>query len=112
MLRAVVTEGTGTRAQVPLYEAAGKTGTVHSVGRNGYEMSDYKSIFAGMAPYQDPRIVCVVVVDAPQGNQYYGGEVSAPVFSRVMAESLRLLNVRPDLQQVANQHASHHGPKG
>ncbi len=112
MLRAVVKEGTGTRAQMALYQAAGKTGTVHIVGRNGYEKSAYKSIFAGMAPADDPRIVCVVVVDAPKGNQYYGGEVAAPVFSRVMSESLRLLNVRPDLRQVASHHRTDAGPRG
>jgi cell division protein FtsI (penicillin-binding protein 3) len=95
-----------------LYQAAGKTGTVHIVGRNGYEKSAYKSIFAGMAPADDPRIVCVVVVDAPKGNQYYGGEVAAPVFSRVMSESLRLLNVRPDLRQVASHHETDAGPRG
>lgn len=112
MLRAVVREGTGTRARMLLYQAAGKTGTVHIVGRNGYEMSAYKSIFAGMAPAEDPRIVCVVVIDAPKGNQYYGGEVAAPVFSRVMSESLRLLNVRPDLSRLASHHLIKAGPRG
>ena len=89
--------GTGTLAQVPSYRVAGKTGTVHKTGQaGGYEDEAYTAIFAGMAPASQPRLVCVVVVDQPQGEQYYGGEVAAPVFSRIMAESLRLLNVAPD----------------
>ncbi|BES72684.1 peptidoglycan D,D-transpeptidase FtsI [Marinobacter nanhaiticus D15-8W] len=97
MLKAVIEEGTGKRAQVGIYEAGGKTGTVHLVGASGYEDSKYKALFAGMAPVDNPRIVCVVAVDAPQGGEYYGGEVAAPVFARVMGDALRLLNVRPEL---------------
>ncbi len=97
MLKAVVEKGTGKRAQIGIYEAGGKTGTVHLVGAGGYEDSKYKAIFAGMAPVDNPRIVCVVAVDAPQGGEYYGGEVAAPVFARVMGDALRLLNVRPEL---------------
>lgn len=97
MLRLAVEEGTGKRAKPALYSAGGKTGTVHLVGKSGYEDSQYKAIFAGMAPMNNPRIVTVVAVDAPQGRDYYGGEVAAPVFSRVMGDALRLLNVRPEL---------------
>lgn len=97
MLKAVIEKGTGKRAQVGIYEAGGKTGTVHLVGAGGYEDSKYKALFAGMAPVDNPRIVCVVAVDAPQGGEYYGGEVAAPVFARVMGDALRLLNVRPEL---------------
>lgn len=97
MLQEVVENGTGKRADPALYTAGGKTGTVHLVGANGYEDSQYKAIFAGMAPMEDPRIVTVVAVDAPQGGDYYGGEVAAPVFARVMSGALRLLNVRPEL---------------
>lgn len=97
MLKAVIEEGTGKRAQIGIYEAGGKTGTVHLVGASGYEDSKYKALFAGMAPVDNPRIVCVVAVDAPQGGEYYGGEVAAPVFARVMGDALRLLNVRPEL---------------
>lgn len=97
MLQDVVENGTGKRANPALYTAGGKTGTVHLVGARGYEESQYKAIFAGMAPMDDPRIVTVVAVDAPQGGDYYGGEVAAPVFARVMSDALRLLNVRPEL---------------
>lgn len=89
--------GTATRARVPSYKVAGKTGTIHKTSQSGGYVDDaYAAIFAGMAPVNNPRLVCVVVVDQPQGEEYYGGEVAAPVFSRVMAESLRLMNVAPD----------------
>lgn len=98
MLAQVVEKGTGTRAQPGFYSAGGKTGTVHLVGAQGYEDSQYKAIFAGMAPIDNPRIVTVVAVDAPQSGEYYGGEVAAPVFARVMSDALRLLNVKPELE--------------
>ncbi|MCK7567623.1 peptidoglycan D,D-transpeptidase FtsI family protein [Marinobacter xestospongiae] len=98
MLREVVEHGTGRRAQPGFYSAGGKTGTVHLVGKRGYEDSEYKAVFAGMAPIDNPRIVTVVAVDAPQAGEYYGGEVAAPVFSRVMSDALRLLNVKPELE--------------
>ena len=89
--------GTGTRARVPSYRVAGKTGTVHKPSKDGgYNDDVYAAVFAGMAPASKPRLVCVVIIDDPKGEQYYGGEVAAPVFSRIMAESLRLLNVAPD----------------
>ncbi|HTN34068.1 MAG TPA: penicillin-binding transpeptidase domain-containing protein, partial [Marinobacter sp.] len=87
MLHEVITHGTGSRAQPGLYSAGGKTGTVHLVGKHGYEDSQYKAIFAGMAPIENPRIVIVVAVDAPQSGEYYGGEVAAPVFARVVSDA-------------------------
>ncbi|MDN6319018.1 MAG: penicillin-binding protein 2 [Marinobacter sp.] len=98
MLGEAVSRGTGKRAQPGFYSAGGKTGTVHLVGAQGYEDSQYKAIFAGMAPIDNPKIVTVVAVDAPQSGEYYGGEVAAPVFSRVMSDALRLLNVKPELE--------------
>lgn len=96
-MKAVVAKGgTGTRAQLPLYDVGGKSGTVHTVGKNGYEQSEYKAIFAGVAPADKPEIAMVVIIDAPAGAEYYGGEVAAPVFSRVVDGAMRLLNVRPD----------------
>ncbi len=88
--------GTGTRAAVPGYRVGGKTGTTHKVGNNGYLADQYMSVFAGIAPISNPRLVTVVVVDNPKGQEYYGGEVAAPVFSRSVAGALRLLNVAPD----------------
>ncbi len=106
-MRAVVAKGgTGTRAQLPLYDVGGKSGTVHSVGKNGYEQSQYKAIFAGVAPADNPEIAMVVIIDAPAGAEYYGGEVAAPVFSRVIDGAMRLLNVRPDKGIAESIHVS------
>ncbi len=102
MLQAVTGEGgTARRARVPNYTVAGKTGTSHKVGSAGYEDSRYISLFAGYAPASNPRLVVVIAIDDPAGDLYFGGQVAAPLFSKVMGESLRLLNVPPDALQVA-----------
>lgn len=96
LAKVVLKGGTGVRAQVMNYRVGGKTGTVHSLGDQGYEKDDYSAVFAGFAPLSKPRLVLVIVVHSPQAGEYYGGEVAAPVFSRVMANSLRLMNITPD----------------
>lgn len=99
MLQQVVEAPRGVyRAQVPGYHVSGKSGTARkaSVGTKGYTENAYRSMFAGFAPSTDPRVALVVVVDEPSKGGYFGGLVSAPVFSRVMAGSLRLLNIAPD----------------
>ncbi|MFW1677562.1 peptidoglycan D,D-transpeptidase FtsI family protein [Pontibacter sp. JAM-7] len=97
MMETVISaSGTGRRAAVPGYRVAGKTGTVHKVGSGGYIDDQYISVFAGIAPASNPRLVTVVMVDNPKGQEYYGGEVAAPVFSRTLSGALRLLNVPPD----------------
>lgn len=97
MLEAVVSkQGTAPRAQVPGYRVAGKTGTVKKAVPGGYAEDRYLSIFAGMAPASDPRLVMVVVIDEPTSGDYYGGLVAGPVFSRVMGGALRMLGVTPD----------------
>jgi cell division protein FtsI (penicillin-binding protein 3) len=83
-------------ARVPGYRIAGKTGTAKKIENGAYTENTYRSLFAGFAPARDPRLAMVVVIDEPQGRQYYGGEVAAPVFGGVMAGALRLLNVAPD----------------
>lgn len=93
--KVVVKGGTGTKAGVTGYRIAGKTGTIKMSGVGGYT-DKYVGLFAGVAPASDPRISMVVVVNEPAGDVYYGGEVAAPVFSRVAGGALRLLNVMPD----------------
>ncbi|MGB7216354.1 MAG: penicillin-binding transpeptidase domain-containing protein, partial [Gammaproteobacteria bacterium] len=56
----------------------------------------YTAWFAGIAPASDPRPVVVVMIDEPKGGSYYGGDVAAPVFSRIVAGALRILAVPPD----------------
>ena len=94
--QAVGPGGTAPEARVPGYRVAGKTGTVRKSEPGGYSDSKYLSVFAGMAPASDPRVVMVVMVDEPGAGKYYGGQVAAPVFSRVVAGALRLLAVPPD----------------
>jgi cell division protein FtsI (penicillin-binding protein 3) len=103
-------EGTAPAAQVAGYRVAGKTGTVHKSVPGGYSRDKYLSVFAGMAPASDPRLVMAVMVDEPQG-QYYGGQVAAPVFSRVMSGALRLLAIPPDrLPLLESRHDQPGGP--
>ncbi|MCG8670184.1 MAG: penicillin-binding protein 2 [Pseudomonadales bacterium] len=97
MLETVTAKGgTAKKARVPGYRVAGKTGTVHKLSAMGYEDHRYLALFAGVAPVDDPQIALVVVIDDPKGDEYYGGQVAAPVFSRVMSGLLRVKNVPPD----------------
>lgn len=88
--------GTALRAQVSGYRVAGKTGTAHKPEGRGYAKNRYLSTFVGYAPVSNPRFIIAVMLDEPSAGQYYGGAVAAPVFSRVMAETLRMHNVPPD----------------
>ncbi len=97
MLTAVVSDdGTGSRAAIPGYSVAGKTGTVHKSAIGGYEDDKYVSLFAGIAPASDPRLVLVIMVNEPSRGAYFGGEVAAPIFSKIMGGALRILNIAPD----------------
>ncbi|TVP50884.1 MAG: penicillin-binding protein 2 [Halomonas sp.] len=86
----------GRRARVEGYRVGGKTGTVRKTGLQGYTTDAYRSVFAGIAPISDPRIVTVVMIDHPKAGEFYGGAVAAPVFSSVTGNALRLLDVPPD----------------
>lgn len=86
----------GRRARVEGYRVGGKTGTVRKTGQQGYTTDAYRSVFAGIAPISDPRIVTVVMIDHPKAGEFYGGAVAAPVFSSVTGNALRLLDVPPD----------------
>jgi cell division protein FtsI (penicillin-binding protein 3) len=88
--------GTATLARVANYTVAGKTGTAHKAIAGGYAKNSYGSLFAGMVPATNPRLVGVVMVDDPKKGGYYGGLVSGPIFSRVMDGALRLLDIPPD----------------
>jgi cell division protein FtsI (penicillin-binding protein 3) len=94
MLQDVVSNGTGTKAQIPGYAVAGKTGTAR---KPPYDKPPYKYVasFAGFAPADAPRLAAIVVLDEPQGN-YFGGQVAAPVFARILEYALRLERVLPN----------------
>lgn len=88
--------GTAKRAAVPFYRVGGKTGTVHKVGRDGYQDDKYVAYFAGLAPISEPQYSVVVTINGPSGDRYYGGEVAAPVFSEIISAAMRLNNIAPD----------------
>ena len=97
MLEAVVSPvGTGNRAAIANFRVAGKTGTAWKSSVGGYSKDRYLAVFGGFAPVTDPKLVAVVVIDEPRGEEYYGGDVAAPVFSRILSGALRLLAVPPD----------------
>ena len=88
--------GSAVEANIPFYNIAGKTGTAHVVGEFGYEANLHNSLFVGLAPASNPKIVVVVVINEPKGKEHYGGQVAAPVFSKVASGAMRILNVTPD----------------
>jgi len=97
MLEMVTQEGgTAPKARVPGYRVAGKTGTAHKLIDGSFAGNRYSASFVGMAPASNPRVVIAVMVDEPSTGVYYAGEVAAPVFSRIMAGTLRFLALPPD----------------
>ncbi|MBO67189.1 MAG: cell division protein [Acidiferrobacteraceae bacterium] len=100
MLEQVVSpEGTARQAMISGYRVAGKTGTVRKLSAQGdYQKDSYLALFAGFAPVSDPRFVLVVLIDEPGLDHYYGGEVAAPVFARIMSDALRLSGIPVDKQ--------------
>ncbi|MDO6499720.1 penicillin-binding transpeptidase domain-containing protein [Photobacterium sanguinicancri] len=88
-------EGSAKRAAVPGYRVGAKTGTAKVAAAGGYS-DEYIAMTAGLAPISNPRIAMVVVVNEPQGDQYYGGAIAAPIFADVMGSALQILNVPPD----------------
>ena len=96
MLETVVLPGgTAPLAQVAGYSVAGKTGTAHKL-EDGHYVDHYVASFVGFAPASNPRLVVAVMIDDPAGTEYYGGEVAAPVFSKVISASLHALSVPND----------------
>jgi cell division protein FtsI (penicillin-binding protein 3) len=92
---AVLPGGTAPKAQISGYRVGGKTGTAHKLEGRTYA-NKYVSSFIGLAPASNPRLIVAVMIDEPSAGQYYGGSVAAPVFSQVMAGTLRLLAIPPD----------------
>jgi cell division protein FtsI (penicillin-binding protein 3) len=90
--------GTGPKAQTNGYSVGGKSGTAHKQENGGYAQKKFRSWFVGVAPVSDPRIVVAVMVDEPNNGKHYGGDVAAPVFSEVVQQTLRMMNVAPDIE--------------
>ncbi|RCS73967.1 peptidoglycan glycosyltransferase FtsI [Vibrio casei] len=87
--------GTATSARVAGFRVGAKTGTSRKAKAGGYS-DQYVALTAGIAPISNPRLALVVVVNEPQGDQFYGGSVAGPVFSEIMKGALQILNITPD----------------
>src|SRR3984957_10668349 len=104
MLQGVVLHGTGRKALLEGYSSAGKTGTAQKVdtATGAYSKTKYVASFAGFAPINDPQIAVVVILDSAVGL-HQGGQVSAPVFQRIMQQTLEYLHVPHDVQLPPNR---------
>jgi cell division protein FtsI (penicillin-binding protein 3) len=98
MLETVVAPGgTSPEAQVPGYRVGGKSGTAYEHVGRAYDKSKYRASFVGMAPMSDPRVIVAVSIDEPTVGSHFGGQVSGPVFSKITGDTLRSLNIAPDM---------------
>ena len=86
----------GTRCNGPGLQRGRQVGHRHKQVGKTY-VNKYRSWFVGISPIDKPRIVVAVMVDEPSTGVYYGGKVAGPVFSQVVAQTLRLMQVPPDL---------------
>ena len=102
-------KGTAPKAQVPGFAVAGKTGTSRKVTSGTYDDTRHVALFAGIAPSRDPQVVVVVIINEPLGEHVGGGEVAAPVFSRILARSLRILGVAPENIVVTDRENAREG---
>ncbi len=88
--------GTASEVTVPGYTLAGKTGTAQVAENGGYSDTKFVASFIGMAPATNPRLLIAVIVDQPQGSDYYGGSVAAPAFGQIASFALPYLGIPPD----------------
>jgi stage V sporulation protein D (sporulation-specific penicillin-binding protein) len=94
ILEGEVINGTGKNAYIEGYHVGGKTGTAQKIAPGGgYLANEYVASFIGVAPCNDPQLVCLVVVDDPKGYPYYGSWVAAPAVREIIRDSLRYLQV-------------------
>lgn len=96
ILQSVVVNGSGSRAAVPGYAVAGKTGTAQKPEKGRYGDKRVAS-FMGFAPANDPKVALLVILDEPQSDIKYGGVLAAPVFAAVMRDVLRYLEIPPTI---------------
>jgi len=92
--------GTAPKAQTMGYSVGGKTGTAHKQEGRGYASKRYRGVFAGLAPIDAPRIAVAVMIDEPSNGKYFGGDTAAPVFSKTVQQTLRVLGIAPDMTVV------------
>ncbi|MFD3616579.1 peptidoglycan D,D-transpeptidase FtsI family protein, partial [Streptomyces sp. NPDC058676] len=97
MLESVVddVEGTGTKARIPGYRVAGKTGTANRVDPATGKYKGYTSSFAGFAPADKPRVTVYCAIQNATEGSYFGGQICGPVYKQVMEFALKTLQVPP-----------------
>ncbi|MEW2551793.1 penicillin-binding protein 2 [Streptomyces zhihengii] len=97
MLESVVDdrEGTGTKARIPGYRVAGKTGTANRVDPELGRYKGYTASFAGFAPADDPEITVYCAIQNPTKGSYFGGQICGPVYQKVMEFALKTLQIAP-----------------
>ncbi|QIE01951.1 peptidoglycan glycosyltransferase FtsI [Buchnera aphidicola] len=94
--------GSGIKAAVKGYRVAIKTGTAKKIDKNGHYVKKYIAYTAGIAPVSRPMFSLVIMIDNPKEGKYYGGSVSAPVFSQIMTLIFKTMNIAPD--NLLNHH--------
>jgi len=94
-LKKVVQKGTGQKADIEGFKIAGKTGTTRKVVNKKYSKNNYISSFAGFIPANNPKISMIVIINDPQNEKYYGGDVAAPIFKRIAEQCLNYYEVFP-----------------
>ena len=103
LMEKVVTEGSGTRAQVPGYRIGGKTGTANKVStEGGYEEGRYISSFVAVAPIDKPKYVILLIVEEPEKG-YYGGAVAAPYAGKIMGDILEYEGFEKDTSLIEEE---------
>lgn len=107
---AVQPEGTAPKARVAGYRVGGKTGTAYKIEGSKY-VKKYVASFVGLAPISEPRLLVAVMIDEPASGKHYGGDVAGPVFSRIMAGSLRALDVPGDAPSTQIAQVSQEGER-
>lgn len=96
MLERVTAEGgTAAQIQIPPYTLAAKTGTAQKVVGGVYSNTEFWASFVGIAPASDPRLEAIVLVNDPKGGEYYGTEVAAPAWEKIMEFALPYLKISP-----------------
>jgi len=98
--------GTATKSQVSGYRISGKTGTAYKLVNGQYAENQYLSSFVGYGPSSNPRYIIAVSIDDPSAGKYFGGDVSAPVFAKVMSQALRMSGVLPDAESLREARAA------
>ncbi len=112
ILETVVLDGTGKKANVPGYSVTGKTGTaqIFDNSMKMYRKDRFVASFIGYAPSFDPKLLCMVMLELPKGDEYYGGDVAAPVFSKIAGETLSYLQIPPNRETLSAANFQHFSP--